>query len=82
VNRDEILDALSSEQEFRAAPNYGKDIVENLIRVILNQITAGRRDPDRWEEDHIALAHGHLLNDRYFAAFAAAVSQQCASYSG
>ena len=80
MNRDEILDALPSEGEFRAAPNYGKkDIVENLVRAILDQLSADRRDPDHWEADHIAVAFGHLLSDRYFAASTAAVKAHAPS---
>jgi len=74
MNRDEVLSALPCEEEFRAAPNYRKkEIVENLIGAILAQLAGERRDPDRWEEEHIAKAIGYLLSDRYFAASAAAV---------
>lgn len=74
MNRDEILDALPSEEEFRAAPNYRKkEIVENLIGAVLDQLAGEHRDPDRWEADHIAAAIGHVLSGYYFAASTAAV---------
>lgn len=69
MDRDAVLDALPNDNEFRAAPNYRKkEIVENLIRSVLDQLDGERRDPDRWEAEHIAAAIGYLLSDWYSAA--------------
>jgi len=74
MNRDEVLDTLPSEEEFRAAPNHKKkDIVANLIRTVLDQLDGEHREPDRWEAEHIAAANGYLLSDWYGAATTAAI---------
>jgi len=74
MDRNEVLNAFPSDEEFRAAPNYRKkEIVERLISAVLDQFDGEHRDPDRWEAEHIAAAIGYLLSDRYFAAAAAAV---------
>lgn len=72
MNRDEVLRALPSDDEFRAAPNYGKkQFVERFIGAALDQLDIEHREPDRWEAEHLAAAIGHLLVDWYGAAIAA-----------
>jgi len=74
MNRNEILNTLPGDKEFRGEPNYQKKrIVERLIGTVLDQLDGEHRDPDRWEAEHIAAAIGYLLSDWYFAAFTAAV---------
>lgn len=74
MNRYEVLSTLPGEDEFRAAPNYQKkEIVEQLISAVLDQLDGEGREPDRWEAEQIAAAIGYLLSDWYFAAFTAAV---------
>lgn len=74
MDRDEILHTLPGDDEFRAAPNYGKkQIVENLIRAILAGLDGERRDPDRWEAENLAAAIGFLLSDWYHAGITAAI---------
>lgn len=70
MNRDEILDALPSDEEYQAAPNYRKkEILVQLIRSILDQLDAEDREPDGWEADHLTRANGLLLCD-WFGAVA------------
>jgi len=56
------LNALPSDEEFRAAPNYGKkEIVERLIGAVHDQPYLG-------DAGQLAAELGNLLSDRYFAA--------------
>lgn len=73
MDRDAVLAAQQHIDEFDAAPNYGKkQIVEDLIRSVLDQLDGERRDPDRWEAEHLAAAIGYLLADWYSAAIVSA----------
>lgn len=81
MNRDEVLDALPSDEEFRAAPNHRKkQIVEQLISAVLDQLDGEHRDPDRWEAEHIATAIGYLLSDWYSAATTATIKALAPSH--
>lgn len=74
MNRNEVLGAQPSDEEFHAAPNYRKkEIVENLIGAILDQLAGEPREPDRWEAEQLAAALGYLLSDWYSAAATVAV---------
>jgi hypothetical protein len=74
MDRDAVIASLPNESEFQAAPSYRKkEIVENLIRSILDQLDGEFRDPDRWEAEHIASAIGYLISDWYSAATAFAI---------
>ncbi|MGS1032959.1 hypothetical protein [Burkholderia glumae] len=74
MNRDAILGAMPSNEEFQAAPGYGKqEIVANLLRAILDALDKEDREPDRWEGQYIAQAIGFLLAQWYHAAATAAV---------
>ena len=72
MNREQVLSVLPSEEEFRAAPNYGKkQFVERFIGAALDQLDVENREPDRWEAEQLVAAIGHLLVDWYSAAITA-----------
>lgn|GEM_PF-6056187 len=72
MDREQVLKALPSDDEFRAAPNHGKkEFTERFIRAALDQLDIEDREPDRWEADNLASALGHLLTDWYLAAITA-----------
>jgi hypothetical protein len=72
MDREQVLSVLPSEEEFRAAPNYGKkQFVERFIGAALDQLDREQREPDRWEAEHLTVALGHLLTDWYNAAITA-----------
>jgi len=69
MDRDAIMGAMPSNEEFRAAAEYRKkEIVEGLIGTILDALVQEGREPDRWEAEHIASAIGFDLVGWYHAA--------------
>ncbi|WP_369952025.1 hypothetical protein [Ralstonia syzygii] len=72
MERDTIMQAVPSGNELRAAPAYRqKETAENLIRSILDALDAERREPDRWEAEHLAEALGWIVAKWYFASITA-----------
>ncbi|AUT74038.1 hypothetical protein [Paraburkholderia hospita] len=69
MDRDAIMGAMPSGDEFQAAPEYGKKkIVEDFIGTILDALNQEGREPDRWEAEHIASTLGLVLVGWYHAA--------------
>ncbi|MGC2970440.1 hypothetical protein [Paraburkholderia aspalathi] len=72
MDREQVLSVLPSEEDFRAAPNYGKkQFVERFIGATLDQLDVENREPDRWEGEQLTQAIGYLLVDWYGAAITA-----------
>lgn len=73
MNRDAILDTIPPEDQLHAGPPYRqKAAAENLIGAVLDALDADRREPDRWEAEHLAYSLDCITCRQYFASIAAA----------